>query len=204
MLVQFLIVAAGCIAFATVTCLVVLTVARRHAEVSVRHRVGVPLRWLLHPGECASLTRRLRRSVAAVHAVIPAPRRRHEPSRPQELAEPLELLAAAPARGIVSASFLPRWTRGRELVGLRAQVLQVESMSRRLVADAAALDPDRPDPAEWSRRMQFLDEELAAREAARRELAFIERAGGLVAQVDEPEAAASGESDLSAPPAPEL
>jgi len=200
LLTDLLIVAAGSIALVTSVCLVVLTLARRRAEVSLRHRAGVPIRWIAHPGEAAVLTRRLRRAVVAVRLVVPPPRRREEPTRPQELAEQLELLASATARQLVSVSMVDRRRRWSLLVPLRHQVAEVERMSRRLTADAAALDPDRPDPREWDRRMQHLDEELTARESARQELAFIERAGGLVAQIDEPESVARGEGDLTLPP----
>lgn len=200
LLADFLIVAAGSIALAASVCLVVLTFARRQVEVSVRHRAGIPVHWVVHPGEAARLTRRLRRSVASVRLVVPPPRRREEPSRPQELAEQLELLAAATARELVAVSFADRRARWGRMVPLRHQVAEVERVARRLVEDAAALDPDRPDPHEWDRRMQHLDEELSARDIARRELAHIERAGGLVAQVDEPEGAVQGETPGTLPP----
>jgi hypothetical protein len=194
-LTDLLILVAGSAALISGVCLSLLAVARRQAEVSVRHRAGVPIRWIAHPGEPAALTRRLRKAIMAVRLVIPAPGRRQEPSRPQELADQLELLAAATARQLVAVSLVDRRRRGAQVAPLRQQVAHVEQTSRRLVTDAAALDPDRPDPGEWNRRFHHLDEELKAREAARSELTFIEQAGGLVAQVDEPEGAAPPHSD---------
>ena len=182
MLTDLLIVAAGTLALASAVGLAMLTMARRRAEVSTRHRAGVPIRWIAHPGEAAALTRRLRRAILSVRLVIPTPRRRHEASRQQELADGLEQLAAATARQLVAAGLVDRRQRPAALAPLRRQVTSVEALSRRLVADASELDPDRPDPLEWDRRMTQIADELTARDAARRELSLVENATRLVAQ----------------------
>lgn len=197
MLTDLLILIAGTAALLSALGLTMLTVLRRQVEVSPRYRARVPIRWIAHPGEAASLTRRLRRAVLALRMVVPTPRRRDEPTRQQELAEQLEQLASATARELVLVSMADRRQRSAMLVPLRGQVAKVEQMSKRLVADAAALDPDRPDPGEWDRRMRQIEEELIAREAARRDLATVERAAGLLAHAPEAhDLAAEGSSPV--------
>ena len=185
MLTDLLIVAAGTLALSSAVGLAILTMVRRQAEVSPRHRAGVPIRWIAHPGEPAALTRRLRRAVLSVRLVIPTPRRHHEASRQQELADGIEQLAAATARQLVAAGLMERRQRAMALAPLRRQVTSVEELSRRLVADASELDPDRPDPLEWDRRMTQIADELTARDAARKELSLVENATRLVAQAPE-------------------
>ena len=149
---------------------VALAVARRSAQLSPRLRVGAPLKWMVAPTRPAILHRRLRAAVGALRTTIPAPRRRSEPSRLQDLAADVEALAAETDRSLLLAARQPSRRSGAAIAEARVQVRRVEEMVERLCSVAAELDPTAPLADRWHRRANHLDDVLRAFEAASDEL----------------------------------
>src|SRR4051812_50215989 len=79
-------------------------------EVSPRQRLHPPTHWLASPSACGRPHRRLRASVAALHLVLPVPRRRrrrrHEPSALEDLAREIEAQAVALDRDLLVVDHL--------------------------------------------------------------------------------------------------
>jgi hypothetical protein len=156
---------------------------RRRNLVSRRDRSKPPLPWLVSPGQCARLHRRLRDAITALRTALPrASRRRRTPTELAELsraADELEAHAAALDRDLLLAARF----RGAHGAALRArlvgQVSDVERMAARIAAAATAADSDRAAARPTPEALAELDEQLDALEAARDELARLEDSVGL-------------------------
>lgn len=157
---------------------------RRRNRVSRRYRTRAPLHWLVSPGTCARLHRRLRDAVAVLRTTVPTPsRRRLRPAEPAPLAtaaDELEAHAAALDGDLLLAARL-RGAPGQELRRrLANQVGDVERLSARVAAAATAAAPPRSGAQPSPAALAELDEQLDALEAARDELARLEAGVGLV------------------------
>lgn len=141
---------------------------RRMSRVSGRHPAPTRVRWLVLPSRPALLHRRLRNSTLALRTVVPAPRRRTEPTTIQEMADELEALAASTDWAILSAS---RTRSGRgQLSQLSIDVRRVEDMIGRLCEVAAELSDTAPGTVGWERRADRVEDALRSHEWALREL----------------------------------
>src|SRR3954447_25541216 len=150
-------------------------------EVSPRQRLHPPTHWLASPSACGRLHRRLRASVAALHLVLPVPRRRrrrrHEPSALEDLAREIEAQAVALDRDLIVVDRL----RGPNAVvarrALAQQVVTIEVLAHRVTAAARAAErgPGPPPPPE---ALAAVPPRLDLLEAARVELAQITTAPG--------------------------
>ena len=137
---------------------------RRRNRISPAVPCDAPARWLCTPSRPAMLHRRLRRSVYAVRQVRgPA----------AELAADLEAHAVAVDRHLVLAARAPVAPRQRLLREVAGQVRDIEALTERVLAAAAA--PLQPGPE----RLALLAERLDALEEAQAEIAALEEAAGL-------------------------
>ena len=157
---------------------------RRRNTVSRRYRTRAPLHWLVSPGTCARLHRRLRGSVAVVRTTLPRPTRRSP--RPElgslhTVAEELEAHAAGLDRDVLLASHVRGSTGAQLRRRLTAQVGEVERLSVRVAATATAAGPLRPGSDPSPEALAALAEQLDALEAARDERARLEDTVGLTA-----------------------
>lgn len=150
-----------------------------------------PLTWLWSPTQPARLHRRLRAAVAPVHASVPKPAKRSRRSAEQSPPSSLDALnrtlveqALELDRHIVIAARFPRPMRRHELVGLQAQVHEVERLSTRMInhqrhTTAPVGIPEAPVPtppvvlADLSNQLDLLEQ-------AHAELHQIERSSGLL------------------------
>jgi hypothetical protein len=155
---------------------------RRRNLVSRQYRNRAPLHWIVSPGQCARLHRRLRASVVALHTALPPPKGRAARAKASPLAAAageLEAHAASLDRDVVLAARL----RGRTGPALRArlagQVEHLEQVTARVAAAANASTPARPGVRPTPEALAELDEQLDALEAARDELARVEARAGL-------------------------
>jgi hypothetical protein len=146
-------------------------------EVSPQHRLRPPTNWLASPTACGRLHRRLRSAVAALHLVLPVPRRRRhrrrETSALEDLAREIEAQAIALDRDLIVVDRLrgPAATTARK--ALAEQVGAIEVLTHRVTAAVQAAErapgtPPTPEAlAAVAARLDLLD-------GARFELARIE------------------------------
>src|SRR3954454_15745123 len=175
-------------------------------EVSPRQRLHPPTHWLASPSACGRLHRRLRASGAALHLVLPVPRRRrgrlpprlrasvaalplvllvprrrrrrrHEPSALEDLAREIEAQAVALDRDLIVVDHL----RGPNAVlarrALAQQVVTIEVLAHRVTAAARAAERVPGSPPP-PEALAAVATRLDLLEAARAELAQITTAPG--------------------------
>lgn len=148
---------------------------RRFNEVSTRHRVGAPLRWMVTPTPLGRLHRRLRSAVRLMRAEMPKTRRRDR-GLIDELADDTELLAAATGRELVASAHLPIGSRAAILRELQARVVTVERLTDELLAMTSG--PNRfPSRADWERHANVVASRLTMLREARTEISDLERNG---------------------------
>lgn len=150
-------------------------VARRSNEVSTRHRVGAPLRWMVTPSPTARLHRRLRSAVHLMRADLPKTRRRDR-TLIDELADDTELLAAATARELVAVSRVPFPVRPAALRELHARVVTVEQLSGEVAAMSGGAKRF-PSHDQWGNHASVVRDRLAMLRDARSEIEDLERTG---------------------------
>jgi hypothetical protein len=156
-------------------------------EVSPLHRLRPPTNWLASPTACGRLHRRLRSAVAALHLVLPAPRRRrhrrrHEPSALEDLAREIEAQAVVLDRDLMVVDRL----RGPSAVAARKalaeQVGTIEELAHRVTAAARAAEhvpgtPPTPEAlAAVAARLDVLDDARAELALLQAELATLSSA----------------------------
>jgi hypothetical protein len=165
-----------------VSCAWALHWLRRRNQVSLRYPTHPPLRWMVAPGRCARLHRRLQSSVVVLRAAVPRPAKRRRRTSIAPLAaaaEDLEVHAAALDRDLVLAARL-RGVVGSQLRDrLAGQVSDMERVVARVAAAATAASPLRPGATPTPEALADLDEQLDALESARDELARLEAGVGL-------------------------
>lgn len=155
---------------------------RRRVEISRRHRSHAPLRWLVWPGMCAALHRRLRDAVLVLRSVVPAPRRRRSPadrSPFEQMADEIELHAVALSVDLQLVARLHGPSKAAARQQLAGQVRQLEAVAHRVARSATAAQPARPGATPTPEALAEVSRELDALEEARDELARLEAAVGL-------------------------
>jgi hypothetical protein len=165
--------------FLAVFLVVAFVLVRRANEVSSRHRVGAPVRWLATPTRPAMLHRRLRVAVDTMRESVPAPRRNRDTSPVDDLACEVETLAAALDRDLVLIARQPFAVRSSGLVGLTARTSRIESLAARVARLGRADDPSRPTEVQWDERATVVHHRIEAIRDAQREVADLERQFGL-------------------------
>ncbi len=158
-----------------------------------------PTWWLVSPGHPATMHRRLRDAVTRVDVAA----LRRPPSGPAEdLGDELRLQAAELDRHVVHATSLRRPQRRAALRAIDQQIVQLDVLSRRLVALTLAEDPahrlTNPTPQE---ALADIGQRLDMIEEAQAEIAAIERSSGLLS-VDEAEARLAPSGPGPVPPTP--
>lgn len=174
-----LVVMATIIATMTIAFVAWLTFIRRVNEVSHRHRVGAPTRWLVSPTRPAMLHRRLRATVAHLRDSVPPPRRHRNSTTVQDLAAEVEALAAALDRELRHAAHLPIGLRTTSLQLLANRVGQVESLARRVARIGAQSDPSRLTSPQWDARATELGDRVTMMRDAQLEVDALEQQLGL-------------------------
>ena len=176
---QVLALLATLFAVAVVAAMVALSLVRRSNEVSSRHRVGAPVRWMASPTRPAALHRRLRGSVGAMRIACPAPRRGRDGGPVADLADEVEVLAAAVDRELLVVARQPAARRGESLRVLTIRVERVETLSLSVTRLAQASDPTRAAPPQWDELASGLGRRIDSLESARREVDALEQQMGL-------------------------
>ena len=158
---------------------VALTLLRRSNQVSRRHRVQVPLRWMVVPSRSAVSHRRLRGSVHTMRQACPAPRRGHERGHVADLADEIEALAVAVDRDLLDASRQPIGQRIPRLAALSLRITRIEALAANVSHMAETGDPSRSTPAQWYDRVAEAELRIAAVHEAQAEVDDLERQLGL-------------------------
>jgi hypothetical protein len=179
MSVMALVIVATIVVTALISIATWLAIVRRANEVSRRHRVGAPVRWIASPSRPAMLHRRLRAAVVGMRLAVPAPRRSRTPSAAQDLADEIEALAAALDRELLSIARLPIGPRNAVLLPTAARVDQIESLSRRVARAGVQSDPSRLTDAQWDVRAGEVDDRVTALREAQVEVDALEQQLGL-------------------------
>ncbi len=156
-----------------------LLVVRRSNQIATRHRVAVPVRWLVTPGRAAQAHRRLRSAISTMRAVCPTPRRGRTGGPFADLADEVEALAVALDRELLDASRQPMAQRTPRLSALMVRITQVETLAGSITRLAEDGDPTRATPAQWQDRLVHTELRLAAIGDAQREVDELERQLGL-------------------------
>jgi hypothetical protein len=156
-----------------------LAMIRRINEVSSRHRVGAPVRWVASPTRPAMLHRRLRAAVSVMRKSVPPPRRHRPTTSAHDLADEVESLAAALDRELLSIARMPVGPRSTALALTATRVDRVESLSRRVCRIAAQGDPSRVTDEQWDSRASEIDDRVRVLREAQMEVETLERQLGL-------------------------
>lgn len=144
---------------------------RLHPNIST----GVPLSWLVHPGEPARLHRRLRAAVATASFRAPGRGRRRLPaSSVDDLVEALLAEAAAIDEQLVLAGRAPRAVRRRIVAVARPQVAKVEALAGRLAVIVSS--NARPGGMPTANAIQAIEDRLDLLEVSRQEIIDLEAA----------------------------
>jgi hypothetical protein len=152
---------------------------RRANEVSHRHRVGAPIRWMGTPTRPAMLHRRLRAAIDMMRTAVPPPRHRRPTAPVDDLATEVEALAAALDRELILLSRQPMAVRTNGLVALGARTTRIEALAARVARIGRADDPSRPTEAQWDERATMVHHRIEAIREAQREVSDLERQLGL-------------------------
>jgi hypothetical protein len=162
--------------------------------------------WLWSPSRSATMHRRLRDACTRIDVTALS---RQPSAAATDVHEELRLQATELDRHVVHASGLPRRHRRVALRTIDQQVVQLDVLSRRLVAMAQAPDSTRlltnPSPAE---ALADIAQRLDMIEEAQAEIAHLERSSGLFdldqlgAQLDAEAAARTARTAGPPPPAP--
>ena len=152
---------------------------RRRNEVCAASPTRPPLRWLVSPGSCARLHRRLRDSMLLLRQAVPARRgrRRGYVSPLAGVADELELHAVALDCELRVLTHLRGSARAE---GQRAVLARVEALERNAQRLAAEGRGSRSgDAGSTDEALRRISDYLDARDAAWEDLARIERDAGL-------------------------
>jgi hypothetical protein len=150
----------------------------RRNEISVRHPTRPPLRWLISPEPCARLHRRLVSALDVVRRSVSSGGRRRGKGPLASLVMDIETQAVALDHDLMIVVHV----RGRAGNVMREQVAagveMIERIAHRLasVSTSSAVAEAEPTKEVLERVTEYLD----ALEAARAEIARIERNAGLV------------------------
>ena len=156
-----------------------LVLLRRSVQISTRHRVAVPTRWILTPSRAAHAHRRLRGAVSMMRDACPAPRRGRESGPLTELADEVEALAVSLDRDVLDASRQPLAQRLPRISALSDRISQVEGLTAAVARMSLAGDPTRSTPAQWQERLTQTEMRIGALGDAQREVEALERQLGL-------------------------
>ncbi len=151
---------------------------RRRNEVSVAHPTRPPLRWLVSPEPCARLHRRLATAVIVVRHAVPSTRRRRrrEKEPVAALAADIETRAVALDHDLMIVVHL----RGDSSRAVRQRIATQVDMIERIAHRLAITSSRSGDAAPTIEAVRRITEYLDALDAARAEIAQIERDAGLV------------------------
>jgi hypothetical protein len=178
-MVEVFLVLACLMALMLTSALVGLALVRRSNQISTRHRLHVPIRWMIVPSRAAASHRRLRASVLSLREACPAPRRGRDRDLVHDLADEVESLAVALDRDLLDASRQPMGQRMPRLVTLSARICRLEELAANVSHLAKAGDPTRSTPAEWHDRIALAELRIAAVHEAQAEVEDLERQLGL-------------------------
>jgi hypothetical protein len=165
--------------FLAVLVVIGFALVRRANEVSRRHRVGAPIRWVAMPSRPAMLHRRLRAAVGAMRTAVPPLRRGQASSHVEDLAAEVEALAAAVDRDLLIICRQPFAVRTSALVALGTRTTRVEALAARVARLGRSDDPSRPTEVQWEERATVVHHRIEAVRDAQREVADLERQMGL-------------------------
>lgn len=158
--------------FLAVTTVVVVWWLRRRNRVSPSRRSPAPLVWLAVPTPGARLHRRLRN-------VVTVARMAERSGGVADLVAEVEQQAVVLDHHVVITSRFPRRQRGARWRQLDDQVSQLEVLGTRLLAAAVEAASHPGLPGAQTDPLARIAERLEALEAARGELAGVERSAGL-------------------------
>jgi hypothetical protein len=178
-LVDILAIASAIALLLSVLVIAGVVLLRRANEVSRRHRVGAPVRWMGTPTRPAMLHRRLRAAVDIMRTAVPPPRHRRPTAAVDDLASEVEALAAALDRELILLARQPMAVRTNGLVALSARTTRIEALAARVARIGRADDPSRPTEAQWDERATMVHHRIEAIRDAQREVSDLERQLGL-------------------------